>query len=402
MEDVNKGKQAMVEIDSGGIEITYSSGRVMKVSNEMKEEVTLMYLSLDRQASRQVSPSQWTLYGKLLKHINSQITLQKKEEFKNKVQEVYTNNIYSAVQQVEDILKGHIRDQTGLDVSLKLSILDPMEVIKNLRPYFKEGDIEYDSEDMGAGTQSALAIAIARAYAEVIRKPLIIAIEEPELYLHPHGCRHFYKLLKDLADSGLQVIYTTHERSFVDIRNFESIHIVRKENEETVVCSGSSLSMSSPFDEVKIASKFNEYLNEVFFAEHVILVEGFSDKVACQLALEKLGLDLDLKNISIIECGSKTAIKPIAEILKHFKINTYVFIDSDAQKEISELKSMLGEEYVFIQNPDLEGLLGKDKLGLIGKEKLKKEDALKLLPEYFEKNEVPEIYQKLSKLLGVG
>jgi len=278
MEDVNKGKQAMVEIDSGGIEITYSSGRVMKVSNEMKEEVTLMYLSLDRQASRQVSPSQWTLYGKLLKHINSQITLQKKEEFKNKVQEVYTNNIYSAVQQVEDILKGHIRDQTGLDVSLKLSILDPMEVIKNLRPYFKEGDIEYDSEDMGAGTQSALAIAIARAYAEVIRKPLIIAIEEPELYLHPHGCRHFYKLLKDLADSGLQVIYTTHERSFVDIRNVESIHIVRKENEETVVCSGSSLSMSSPFDEVKIASKFNEYLNEVFFAEHVIWLKDFRIK----------------------------------------------------------------------------------------------------------------------------
>jgi len=389
-----------VPIDSSGNELTYSFGRVMKISNEMKEEVILMYLSLDRLASKQLSRSQWTLYGKLITHINSKIESNKKEEFKNKVQEGYANYIYPAIQQVEDILKGHIREQTGLDVLLKLSILDPMEVIKNLRPYFKEGNIEYDAEDMGAGTQSALAIAIARAYAEVVRNPLIIAIEEPELYLHPHGCRHFYKLLRDLADNGLQIIYTTHERSFVDIRNFESIHIVKKENEETVVYSGSSLLMTSQFDEVRIASKFNEYLNEVFFAEHVILVEGFSDKVACQLALEELGLDIDLKNISIIECGGKTAITPIAEILKHFRINTYVLIDSDAQKEISELKNILGEEFVFTQVPDLEGMLGKDKLRLGSGEKLNKENTLRLLPEYFEKNEVPEIYQNLSKLFG--
>jgi len=388
-----------VPIDSGGNELTYSSGRVMKISNEMKEEVTLLYLSLDRLASGQVTPSKWTLYGKLIKHINSKIASEKKEEFKNKVQEGYTNNIYPAIQQVEDILKGHIREQTGLDVLLKLSILDPTEVIKNLRPYFKEGDIEYDAEDMGAGTQSALAIAIARAYAEVVRNPLIIAIEEPELYLHPHGCRHFYKLLKDLADNGLQIIYTTHERSFVDIRNFESIHIVRKENEETVVYSGSSLTRSSQFDEVKTASKFDEYLNEVFFAEHVILVEGFSDKVACQLALEKLGLDIDLKNVSIIECGSKTAIKPIAEILKHFSIYTFVLIDSDAQREISELLDILEEEHVYIQDPDLEGMLGRDKLGLRDNEKLSKEKALKLLPQYFARNEVPEIYKKLFSLI---
>uniref|UniRef100_A0A7V4E4I7 ATP-dependent endonuclease n=1 Tax=candidate division WOR-3 bacterium TaxID=2052148 RepID=A0A7V4E4I7_UNCW3 len=386
-----------IAIDNQENELTYSSGRLLKVSSEMKEEVVLMYLSLDRLAAKQLSPSKWTIYGKLLKNINSKIDPGKKEEFKNKVQEGYAN-IYSTIQEVEDRLKEYIRGQTGLDVALKFSILDPMEVIKNLRPYFKEGNMEYDPEDMGAGTQSALAIAIARTYAEIVRKPLIIAIEEPELYLHPHGCRHFYKILKNLADEGLQIIYTTHERSFVDIRNFESIHIVRKENEKTVVYSGLSLSMTSQFDEVKAASKFNEYLNEVFFAEHVILVEGFSDKVACQLALEKLGLDLDLKNISITECGSKTAIKPIAEILKHFSINTYVLIDSDAQKEISELETMLGEEYVFIQDPDLEGMLGRDKLGLRGVEKLNKEKALKLLPEYFEKNEVPKIYQELYKL----
>jgi putative ATP-dependent endonuclease of OLD family len=388
-----------VAIDQDENELTYYSERVMRVSKQMKEEVALIYLSLDRQASKQVRPSQWTLYGKVLKYLNAQIEQSEKEEFKELLENGYKEKLYPVVELFENILRYYIQDQIGLDIFLKLSLIDPMEVIKNLRPYFKEGDIEYDAEDMGAGTQSALAIAIARAYADIVRNPVIFAIEEPELYLHPHGCRHFYKLLKELADSGLQIIYTTHERSFIDISNFESIHIVRKEGDETKVYSGISFSIPFQFDQVKLASKFNEYINEVFFADKVVLVEGFSDKVACQLALEKLGIDIDLKNISIIECGSKTAIEPIAQILKHFNIKTYALLDADAEAEIFKLQQLLGEDNIFIQTPDLEGMLGRDKLGLKDKEKLNKEKSLRLLPSYFQniqKNELPQIYLDLK------
>ncbi|MFZ8805906.1 MAG: ATP-dependent nuclease [Candidatus Calescibacterium sp.] len=391
-----------VAIDQDENELTYSTGAVVKVSKEMKDEVALMYLSIERLASKQVSSSQWTLYGKLLKHLNAQIGQQEKEKFKKLLENVYEKTLYQVVEHFENTLRSYIQNQTGLDILLKLSPIDPIEVFKNLRPYFKEGDIEYDAEDMGAGTQSALAIAIARAYAEIVRKPVIIAIEEPELYLHPHGCRHFYKLLKELANSGLQVIYTTHERSFIDISDFESIHIVKKEGDETKVFSGISLSMPSQFDEVKLASKFDQYINEVFFADKVVLVEGFSDKIACQLALEKLGIDIDLKNISIIECGGKTAIEPIARILKHFNIKTYALLDADAEEEISKLQQLLGEDKVLVQKPDLEGMLGRDRLGLNPNEKLKKEKSLELLPSYFQNiqnNELPEIYRDLEHKL---
>jgi predicted ATPase len=33
----------------------------------------------------------------------------------------------------------------------------------------------------------------------------MIAIEEPELFLHPHGMRHFYRLLRELASNGIQM-----------------------------------------------------------------------------------------------------------------------------------------------------------------------------------------------------
>jgi predicted ATP-dependent endonuclease of OLD family len=382
-------------VDSNGNALTYSSRREVRVSNEMKEEVALMFLGLERQASHQIRATQWTLYGKVLRHIEKQIDDLKKQNFKSSIENSYNSAIHPYLQQMEDILKTHVKNQTGLNLHLRLSVIDPIETIKNLRPYLQEdpSSKEFDAEDMGYGTQSALAIAIARAYAEIIRQPLVMAIEEPELYLHPHGCRHFYKLLKELSQNGVQILYTTHERSFVDISNFQSIHLVRKELGETKVYSGIAKTVSSD-DAIKMASKFDERINEIFFANHVILVgEGIPDKIACQLALEKLGLEIDKEGISIIECGGNQNIKPICEVLKHFKIPVYVLADEDpgnpsTQRIISELRAFLGNDYVFLQTPNFEGMFGL-------KNKPSKIDALKFFPNYFNKNPVPNVYEEL-------
>ena len=68
-------------------------------------------------------------------------------------------------------------------------------------------------------------------------RPIILGIEEPELYIHPHAQRLIYRVLKDFAGltddpdeaSGTdQVIYTTHSPAFVDISRYERIGVVRK------------------------------------------------------------------------------------------------------------------------------------------------------------------------------
>ncbi|MDI6602547.1 MAG: AAA family ATPase [Patescibacteria group bacterium] len=389
-----------VAVDNNGNILTYPGGKEVRVSNEMRNEVALMYLGLNRQAEQQIRPTQWTLYGKLLRHIEKQINQSKKENFRKGIQNAYDSNIYPDLQEMENSLKDHVKEQTGLDLHLRLSILDPIETIKNLRPYFQEAQTsqEFDAEDMGTGTQSALAVAIARAYAKIIRQSLGMAIEEPELYLHPHGCRHFYKLLKKLSENGIQIIYTTHERSFVDLANFQSIHLIRKEFGKTEVYSGTGKKISDE-NETKLVSKFDEDINEVFFAHNVILTEGFDDEIACRIALQKLGIELDKDNISVTECGSNTAIKPISEVLKIFKIPTYALLDEDpgnskTQRIILELKSFLGEDKIFLQQPNLEGIFGLDR-------KLSKTEALRFFPKWFEQNDVPEIYKNVEKRLKV-
>ena len=205
-------------------------------------------------------------------------------------------------------------------------------------------------------------------------------------------------MLKGLSENGIQIIYTTHEKSFVDISNFQNIHLVRKESGQTKVYSGIGKEITE-WESIKLASKFDENINEVFFANHVILTEGPDDKIACRFALENLGIELDKEGLSIIECGSNTAIKPIGEVLKYFKIPTYALLDKDpgnenTRKIISELKALLGEDNVFLQDPNLEGLFNLS-------EKLNKAEALKYFSNYFSKKDaiVPEIYKKIREKL---
>lgn len=398
-----------VAIDNVGNTLQYSlKGREIKVNNEMREQVSMMYLPLDRQAYQQITPSQWKIYGKLLKYIADQIPDYDKGDFKTGVENSFSKHIFRHVQQAEDLLKEYVKEQTGLDLSLKLSIIDPTFVLKDVRPRITSlTGFEVDVENEGAGVQSAVAIAIARTYAEIVQKPLILAIEEPELYLHPHGCRHFYKILKELSQKGVQVIYTTHERSFVNVADLESILLVKMENGGTRVytCRNSITGI----DAIKIASKFDEELNEVFFADKVILVEGPDDKIACKLAFERLGVELDKHNISVIDCGGNTGIRPMVEILQSFNIDTYVLMDEDpgnpnTQQLINDLKNLLGNDRVLLQSPNLEGIFNFDQIRQkygINRSKFTKEIALKVLPSWFENNPVPQVYMNLKNIMGI-
>lgn len=380
---------AYVAINYDGEVARYHNGTEIRVSNLMREEVTGMYLPLDRQAYQQIKPSQWVVYGKLLKHIALQIDTSQKDQFKADVEHSFEQNIYDHVRDVENNLRDFVKEQTGLETALKLSIIDPTTILKDLRPRISdETGFEVDADAEGAGVQSAVAIAIARTYAQIVQQPLTLVIEEPELYLHPHGCRHFYKILQDLSNQGVQIIYATHERSFVNIGDFESICLIKKENGETKAYSGNE--GVSEIDVIRTASKFNEELNEVFFAEKVILVEGPDDKIACRLALEKLGVGLDENNISIVDCGGNGGITPMVEILSQFNIKTFTVVDEDPENVttgaiITGLKTLLGADKVFLQSPDLEGIFGQDR-------KFTKEKALKILPSWFDSNSVPQVY----------
>jgi putative ATP-dependent endonuclease of OLD family len=397
---LNNGTQvSYTAIDQHGNACTYANGSEIKVSSQMKDEVTFLYLTLDRLAYQQIKPTQWTIYGKLLRKISGVITTAQKDTFLKDIENTYTTNVKPHVDPIEAQLRNYVRDQTGLDLVLNLSLFDPTWLLKDLRPRISDNTgFQVDIDEEGAGVQSSVAIAIARVYSEVIGGPLIIAIEEPELYLHPHACRHFYKILKQLSENNVQVLYTTHERSFVNVRNYTEINLIKKENGETEAKYHTGV--IPDFDEIKIASKFDEEINEVFFASKVILVEGPDDKIAVREAFERLGVELDKHNISVIDCGGITGIKPLAEILSYFQIQTLALVDEDpgnvaTASRIAALGAIAHPPQIFLQTPNLEGLFTNPA-------KFTKNTALRLIPQFYDSpNPVQQVYIDLKSALNL-
>ena len=385
-------------IDDQEERLYYSGGRPLRISNDMREQIPLLNIGIDRRAESQLRPTRWTFWGKINEELNRRFGEDKDKvaDFIKKTGEAVHLLQIPELQRAEQILLESIREQTALsDLSLKFGLTDPVEYYKNLRPYLKniKGGPEFDPEEMGMGTQSALVVALVDVYRQIVRESAILLIQEPELYLHPHACRHFYSLLKELSKSGVQVIFTTHSPAFLDIADYQSIYLVHKEEEVTKVFEGSEAGISEE-DRTKMITRFDSMASEVFFAKAVLLVEGPEDRIACSRAFQLHALDVDKEGVSITCCGGKPGIPLMAKILTSLKIPTCVFCDRDpgkpTEKESEEIEKIVGDEYFFELPKKLEDALGLDR-------KLDQVELMEFLDKYDSLDEMPESFRNIIK-----
>ncbi len=224
-----------------------------------------------------------------------------------------------------------------------------------VQPAIVEDGVPTDVEHKGHGLQRALIIAMLQAEDEYRRTTdgdlgnmhVVLLIEEPELYQHPTQCRHFRKVLSNLASeqSGIRVLLTTHSPDFISLDGIDSIRILRREP----ATKGVPVRRLSSVSIAQIAERYSEVLErpvdvpqllrqlhvvdnvmrEAFFAHAVVLVEGDGDRglIAAQCAID--GLDLEGKGIVIIACGGKSTLPLPICILRTLRVNHYAIFDSD-------------------------------------------------------------------------
>lgn len=195
---------------------------------------------------------------------------------------------------------------------------------------------------------------------------LVLAIEEPELYQHPSRQRHFANILSELAGgsikdvvSNIQVVYTTHSPLFVGLDRFHQLRILRKKldsRKEKITeiqkssfmdVAGYLAHIENKTDIMKIEAKLRAklkvimtpWLNEGFFADVVVLVEGEHDRsVILGTALAK-GKDFDEKGIAVIPCGGKGNLLRPAATFKQLGIPVYLIWDSDTSESENKLNA---------------------------------------------------------------
>ncbi|MBA7598227.1 hypothetical protein ES703_05239 [subsurface metagenome] len=190
---------------------------------------------------------------------------------------------------------------------------------------------------------------------------LILAIEEPELYQHPARQRYITKKFLDLTTQGkipgvasqAQIIYATHSPLFVGIDRFDQIRRFQKIEPEDEggpkVTQIKSIKRQEFLEELRgIRQDEGKYewlpfiarlrcimtpqINEGFFADVAVLVEGEEDKAAIEAAALLIGYDLSSLNIAVLPCGGKSNLDRPTLIFRHLGIQTYTIWDNDYGK----------------------------------------------------------------------
>ena len=225
----------------------------------------------------------------------------------------------------------------------------------------------------GHGLQRAMIFALLRSWAAALQAErqakddrevsarrhsdsVIFAMEEPELFLHPHAQRRLSRSLREIANSPEhQVFVCTHSTHFVDLTYYKEIAIITKEKSEigsqVRQCTAELFEGEDVGDKKRrfhMAYWVNPDRGELFFARRVIFVEGETEKVAIPFLAEKMNVhDAD---VSVIDCGSKHNLPLYITIANAFQISYMVVHDEDPVPEEVEEAKRREKERTFALN----------------------------------------------------
>lgn len=278
---------------------------------------------------------------------------------------------------VEDNFKGEIsRKGHGLQRALIMTLL---QHLATLIP-------EESEEESEEGTiQKAEAITTEPQKA-VPSFDLILAIEEPELYLHPSRCRYMCEILVQLATTkhplsgGNQIIYTTHSPYFVNLNRFEEIRVLRKRpsaecalphttvtqfsfdqlsNEIARICDTDSARFTRESTRARAVSVMTTIVNEGFFSDVIVLVEGTSDASMLWKVQEIMQKGWAELGITIVPVGGKNNLDRPTLIFQGLSIDTYFIFDGDScskgKRNDDERKAIeRNRKYLCLANAELE------------------------------------------------
>ena len=183
--------------------------------------------------------------------------------------------------------------------------------IPSLRSIFTRGVMSIDNgvelafDQHGLGLQRSFVVSTLRTWCDLIRdaqKDYVFAIEEPEIYLHPHATRVLLNTLEELGRHD-QVIFTTHSSEFVNRAPLGNVLTVQRcdcDNRVASRVTRPSLGGLRADDLAKVQRYLQEDRSDMLFARAALLVEGQAELFALPNFARTLGLDLDGNGVSVV------------------------------------------------------------------------------------------------------
>lgn len=195
--------------------------------------------------------------------------------------------------------------------------------------------LAFDSH--GLGLQRAFAVSVLKAWcAQRIQddRDYIFAVEEPEIYLHPHATRVMLRTLAQIAAQH-QVLFTTHAGEFINRAPLQNVLMVSRRKQDKAWVSRVQRPHFRGLKTEELA-KVQRYLcedrSDMLFARAVLLVEGQAELFALPSFAATLGLDLDGAGVSVVFVNGIGNFAAYHQILRAFGIPHTILVDGDGKR----------------------------------------------------------------------
>ena len=196
--------------------------------------------------------------------------------------------------------------------------------------------------EVGSGLQSLLELAMNRAGGSEDGVELILAVEEPEAFLHPSAQRTLARLFRETDE---RMIVSTHSPVVVDEARYG----------EVVIARGHHFYEAREVDDERReqinSSLLTGHGSEMAFASSLLLVEGEGDELFFERVRRRIAEQVDdsrLDGLYVLPVGGKTGFAPWIRVLRSFgeegnrPIEWHVVADDDAASEVRDAYSDAG------------------------------------------------------------
>lgn len=320
-------------------------------SKNLRESlITSAIIPAIRSPNSELRVNNYSWYGKMLKNHWTSYSPEKMDEISelnNKINslanEVFGSSLSGVTNQVSNSINAS-------SVHIRLLPKEIQDMYKAALIYVNDAGFETTLENKGTGTQSCVIISLFAHYCKMTHKSgSLLAIEEPECYLHPHARRSLSATLDSFITNEIdgkpdnQVILTTHSAEFIRGTKFENIVLIRKDCHGVSECKAIVENHGINSYQEKVEKIINSKNAEMFFADGVILVEGGEEHLIPLIAdLEReagqADNPLDRYNISVVNVGGKSNFQIYMSLLEGLGIPYYTIADFDA---LSDGKTLL-------------------------------------------------------------
>jgi len=267
------------------------------------------------------------------------------------------------IEAVENWFREEFSEWGKLDFEIRTSFPEVHTLLTQNLQLFVDDGAKGDITTKGHGLQRQLIFKMIHLSAGLVEgkvdwmtvedvlpksPPIVLAFEEPELYLHPQAQLAFYDDIKKLATHD-QIFVCTHSTHLVDIEDFEGIKLLRRESltapTRIFECAENIFGDLGLKKRLSLAKLFDANVNRIFFADKIIIVEGEEDVIAItRVAREQA--NCFSHRVTIVNAGGKPRIPCLQRVLNAFKVPYTVVYDLDPGDTSSEEITRIIEELV--------------------------------------------------------